>query len=88
MTLANFNTVEATAERGVQLVQTSSTALLRAGKINVAKDQLIQAKVSLVHNGLVLAKTLQQSDPTTAATDLAAEVEQLTTLKTQAGVTP
>jgi hypothetical protein len=88
MTAADFNTVVATAERSVQLVQTSATALLRAGKINVAKDQLIQAQVLLVHNGLMMAKALQVNDPTAAATDLTAEVNQLAALKTQTGVTP
>lgn len=80
---ATFNDKVALAERGVQAVQVTATALLRAGKINVAQDQLIQKQVGLAHDGLVLAKTL--TDPTQQAAQLEAATDIINTLKKQTG---
>jgi hypothetical protein len=86
--LSTFNDKAAAADETVQLVQTSSTALLRAGKLTVAQDQAIQANVKLAHDSIVAAKKLQASDPAAADAELTAANANLSTLKSKTGVTP
>lgn len=86
--LGTFNDKAAAADRAVQLVQTTSTALLRAGKLTVEQDQAIQANVLLAHTSIVAAKKLQASDPAAADASLVAAEANLKTLKAKTGVSP
>lgn len=84
---ATFNDKAAIAERSVQLVQTTATALLRAGKLNVDEDRLIQKQVELAHDGIKLAKALEAKDPAAAAADLTAAIDIVNSLKKRTGAT-
>lgn len=86
--MSTFNDKAAAADKAVQLVQTTSTALLRAGKITLEQDQAIQANVLLAHNSIVNAKKLQASDPAAADAEIAAANTNLKTLNAKVGVTP
>lgn len=70
MAMSTFNDKAAAADQALQLAQTTSTALLRAKKINVAQDQNVQKQLDLLHASIVLAKTLQASDPAAADVQL------------------
>lgn len=104
MTNGEFNAYLQHGEIGVQLVQTSATAALRAGKLSKAQDALIQKQVETVHDSFVLAKTMQvcvtaataasaPSSPSTcgpaaAAAQANAATDLLNSLKKQTGATP
>lgn len=83
----NFNNMAATGDRSVQLIQTTTTALLRAKTITLEQNQLIQKQVDLAHTGIVLAKRMQASQPDQAMAQLTSALEQLAALKKQTGVT-
>ncbi len=85
---ATFNNTAAQIERSVLTVQTTATALLRSKTITLAQDQLIQKQVDLVHTGVVLAKSLQNTSPVQAMIQLTSAKEQLDALKKQTGATP
>lgn len=85
-TSAQFNSQVATAERSVQLVQTSATQLLRAQRITRADDQRIQQRLEVAHDSLKTAKRVQANDPAGAAAELAKAQTILADLKKQTGV--
>lgn len=79
--LTTFNDKAAAADKTLQLAQTTSTALLRAKKINVGQDQNVQKQLDLLHESIVLAKTLQASDPAAADAQLTQASGQLAAIQ-------
>lgn len=86
--VGTFNDKAAAGIETMTLVRKSATQLLLARKITVEQDQTIQAGLDVARKGIEIARSLQASDPTNAAAQLTAALEQLGALKKQTGVAP
>lgn len=85
---ATFNDKAAAAIQSVTLIRTSATALMKAGKITVDQDALIQQQLNIGAAGIKIAKSLQMNDPAAASAQLAASLATIDALKPQTGVNP
>lgn len=86
--MSTFNDKAAAIDNTLQLAQTTSTALLRAKKITLAQDQNVQKQIVLLHESVVLAKTMQATDPAAADVQLTqaqGAVKSITTAQATTG---